>query len=285
MTLIHDLPEEAYHSRPELSSTGARLLLPEYKGSPAKFQWDKTHKRTSRAFDVGHAAHAKVLGVGAGIVLYPDEHLTPSGNVSTKAATVTWEAEVRAAGMTPVSPKEAAAVDAMAEAVLSHPTAKPILEVAVHREVSVFADVDGVPCRARFDALSDVTRNGVYGVDLKTSDDATKGGFEKSVAKWGYDVQEAHYEAVYEASQSRTIDQFIFLVVEKSGPHEVGVFQLPEVWMEMGRVKAAEARRIYRECMESGQWPGYAPELQFLDPPTWLVFEHETKYEHEEIRL
>lgn len=285
MTLIFDLPDEQYHSRPELSSTGARLLLPEYKGSPRKFQWDKTHKRTSRAFDVGHAAHAKVLGVGAGIVIYPDEHLTPSGNVSTKAATKEWEADVRASGLTPVSPLEASAVDAMAEAVLAHPTAAPILEVAVHREVSVIADVDGVPSRARFDALSDETRNGVYGVDLKTGDDATKSGFEKSVAKWGYDVQECHYEDVYEASQGRPIDQFIFLVVEKSGPHEVGVFQLPDVWREMGRVKAAEARRIYRECMQSGEWPGYDTALQFLDPPTWLVFEHETKYEHEEIRL
>lgn len=283
--IVHDLPDDAYHSRPELSSTGARLLLPDYKGSPKKFQHSITHKRTSRAFDVGHAAHAKVLGVGAGIVLYPDEHLTPSGNVSTKAATVAWESEVRTAGMTPVSPREAAAVDAMAEAVLTHPTAAPILEVAVHREVSVFADVDGVPCRARFDALSDETRNGVYGVDLKTGDDATKVGFEKSVAKWGYDVQFAHYDAVYQASEGRPVDQLIAIAVEKSAPHEVGVFQLPDVWREMGRVKAAEARRIYAECMASGQWPGYAPEMQYLDPPTWLVFEHETRYESSEIRL
>ncbi len=283
--IIHGMSDEYYHSRPALSSTGARLLLPEYKGSPRKFQHALTHRRVSRAFDVGHAAHAKVLGVGAGVVCYPAEHLTASGNVSTKQATVAWESEQRAAGFTPISPDEASRVDAMAEAVLAHEGARPLLEVAVHREVSVFAEVDGVPVRARFDALSDETRHGVFGVDLKTTEDATKAGFERSVAKWGYDVQAAHYEDVYAASEGRPIDRFVFIAVEKSPPHEVGVFELPDVWLEMGRVKAAEARRIYRECVESGRWPGYTTELQVLDPPTWLVFEHETKYEFGEIQV
>lgn len=283
--IVQDLSDAEYHARPELSSTGVRLLLPEYKGSPRKFQWARTHSRTSRAFDVGHAAHAKVLGVGAGIVVYPVEHLTPSGNVSTKAATVVWEAEARKAGLTPVTQDEAARVDAMAEAVLNHEVARPFLEVAVNREVSVFAEVDGIPVRARFDGLSDETRSGVFAVELKTCEDATKSGFEKSVAKWGYDVQEAHYEDAYLASEGRPVDRFVFIAVEKQPPHEVGVFELPDMWVAMGRTKAAEARRIYRECVESGVWPGYTAELQVLDPPTWLVFEHETKYEHGDIQI
>lgn len=283
--IVMDLSDEDYHSRPELSSTGARSLLPEYKGSPKKFQHYRQHPRTSRAFDVGHAAHAKVLGVGAGIVLYPEEHLTPSGNVSTKAATVAWEAEQRDAGLTPVSPNEAARVDAMAEAVLAHENAAPYLEVATHREVSVFGTVDGVPCRARFDALSDETRNGVYGVDLKTTDDATPNGFTFAVKKHGYDTQEGHYRDVYQASEGRPIDSFIFLVVEKSAPYEVGVFMLPDLWVSMGRRKAAEGRRIFRECTETGVWPGYNPEVQVLEPPAWAVIEHEMTYDNEEMQL
>jgi exodeoxyribonuclease VIII len=270
-----------YHKRPELSSTGARLILPEYKGSPKKFKWAQTHRRESKAFDIGHAVHAKVLGVGAGIVTYPPEHLTPSGNVSTKAATVAWESEQRAKGLVPVGPWEARKVDAMAEAALAHETAGPILEVAVHREVSVFSEIDSVPVRARFDALSDETPKGVFAADLKTGDDATKTGFEKSVAKWGYDVQQGHYEDTYEASEGRPIDQFFMIAVEKTGPYEVGVHQLPGLWIEMGKRKAAEARRIYRQCMETGKWPGYDPAIQFLDPPTWVVYEHETRYTEE----
>lgn len=283
--IVHNLPDAEYHARSELSSSGARLLLPEYKGSPKKFQWEKTHRRTSKAFDIGHAVHAKVLGVGAGVIAYPDEHLTPSGNPSTKAATVAWETEQRDAGLVPIAPSEAAKVDAMAEAVLVHPTARPIFEVAQHREVSVFAEIDGVPVRARFDALSDVTAKGVYAADLKTTDDATKGGFEKSVAKWGYDVQNGFYDDTYEASEGRPIDEFFFIAVEKSGPYEVAVHQLPTMWLEMGKAKAAEARRIYKECVQSGVWPGYDTGIQFLDPPTWLVFEHEARYENQEIHI
>lgn len=283
--ILYDLDDAAYHQRPELSSTGARLILPEYKGSPAKFKWAQTHRRTSRAFDIGHAVHAKVLGVGAGIITYPDEHLTPSGNPSTKAATIAWEEEQRLAGLVPIGAGDAGRVNAMAEAVLSHPTARPIFEVAGFREVSVFSEIDGVPVRARFDALSEYTKNGVYAVDLKTCDDATKGGFEKSVAKWGYYVQQGHYEDTYEASEGRPIDQFFLIAVEKTGPYEVGVHQLPTMWLEMGKKKAAEARRIYKECVDTGVWPGYDTAIQFLDPPMWLVFEHEARYENQEIRI
>jgi hypothetical protein len=285
MTIIYALPEEEYHSRPELSSTGARLLLPEYKGSPKKYQWSLTHRRTSRAFDLGHAVHAKVLGVGLGIVTYPDEHLTPSGNPSTKKETLTWADEQRTAGFTIVSPQEAQAVDAMAEAVLAHPIASAIFEVSEHREASVFSEIDGVPVRARFDALSGETKRGIYGVDLKTTDDATRLGAERSVSKWGYDFQQAWYEDVYEASEGRPIDNFYFVCLEKSGPYEVAVFGVSEMWKQMGRTKGAEARRVYRECVESGQWPGYAEEIQFLDPPAWAVIEHEMRYESAEIQL
>lgn len=261
------MPEEVYHARPELSSTGVRLLLPQYKGSPKKFDYARTHRRNSRAFDVGHAAHAKVLGVGAGIVLYPEEHLTPSGKVSTKAATVEWEDEQRAAGLVPVSPDEAGRVDAMAEAVLGHELARPLFEIALMREVSVFADIDGVPVRARLDALSEETRNGVYALDLKTTDDATPNGFTRTVQKLGYDVQEAHYEETYEASEGHRIDQFWFCAVEKAAPHDVGVHRLEEQWVAMGRSKTAEARRLFHEATTTGVWPGYSTEPHTLAPP------------------
>lgn len=279
------MPEEVYHARPELSSSGARMLLPEYKGSPKKFRYNQIHRRESRAFDVGHAAHAKVLGIGNPTVVYPPEHLTPAGNVSTKKETLEWANTQRALGLVPVSPSDIAQVDLMAEAVLAHPTARPYFEVARNREVSVFATVEDVPCRARFDAISDETRSGVIAVDLKTLDDGTVTGLEHTVKKWGYDFQEAFYEDVYDASESRPVDRFVLVGVEKAAPHEVIVAMLPSIWVSMGRRKAAEARRIFRECTESGVWPGYDPDLQILEPPAWAVIEHEMRYESGEIQV
>lgn len=283
--IILDLPEEEYHARPELSSTGARMLLPEYKGSPKKFQYAQTHRRTSRAFDVGHAVHTKVLGVGAGIITYPEEHLTKSGNVSTAKVTVEWESEQRASGLTVVSPDELARVEAMAEAVLEHDLARSLLEVAVNREVSVFAEVDGVRCRARFDALSDVTRNGVYAVDLKTTEDATGDGFVQSVKKWGYDVQEAHYRDVYAASEGHEINNFSFILIEKSGPFEVAVKDIEPFWVSMAKAKAARAREIFLECTETNKWPGYDPGRETITAPAYVTIAHEMQYEHGEIQI
>lgn len=281
--IVLDLPEAEYHSRPELSSTGARLLLPEYKGSPKKFQYAQTHRRTSRAFDLGHAVHSKVLGVGAGIVTYPGEHLTPSGNPSTSKATVAWETEQRELGFTIVSPNDAHRVDAMAEAVLAHEDARPLFEVCEFREVSVFAEVDGVPVRARFDALSGETRNGIYALDVKTTDDATGDGFVQSVKKWGYAVQEAHYRDAYEASEGRPIDDFSFVLVEKSAPYEVAVKDIEPFWIDMARKQAARARAIFRECTANNEWPGYATGRETVTAPAYVTIAHEMQYENGEI--
>lgn len=284
MTLIHDLSDTNYHSRPELSSTGARSLLPEFGGSPAKFKYRQGREFHSGAFDVGKAVHAQVLGVGAQAVAYPEDLLDSRGAASTKAAKE-WAEGVRAEGMVPMKAADLRPIYGMSEAVLKHPTARPLFEVCEYREVSAFATVEGVPSRARFDAISGETPKGIHAVDLKTGDDATKAGFERAVAKWGYDVQQAWYGDVYQASEGRPIDSFFFIAVERAAPYEVAVFQLPELWLLMGKRKAAEARRIYRECDESGQWPGYDTTIQFLDPPTWVVFEHEARYEQQEIAI
>lgn len=283
--IVHDLPEDEYHAHSALSSTGVKLLLPEYKGSPKKFLYHQTHRRESRAFDLGHAVHAKVLGVGAGVIPFPAEHLTPSGNVSTKAATVEWATEQRANGLVPVSPNEIAWVNDMAEAVLTHPTAAPLFEVAVHREVSLFTDIDGVPLRARFDALSDETRNGTYGVDLKSTDDATPNGFTRSIHRFGYDVQEALYDEIHKTITGREVNQFWFVAVEKNPPHEVGVHRLEEQWVAMGRTKTARARELFREATETGVWRGYDPAPNTLAPPAYAVIEHELEYEYGEMNI
>lgn len=282
--IVLDMSDTDYHSRPELSSTGARLLLPEFSGSPAKFKYRQGREYHTASFDVGKAVHAQVLGVGAQAVAYPEDLLDSRGAASTKAAKE-WAENMRAEGLVPMKAAELRPVFGMAEAVLRHPTARPLFEVCEKREVSAFATVDDVRSRARFDALSDETPKGVYSVDLKTGDDATKAGFERSVAKWGYDVQQAWYQDVYQAAAGRPIDEFFFVAVERAAPYEVAVFQLPEIWAQMGARKAAEARRIYRECAESGQWPGYDTTIQYLDPPTWVVFEHEARYEQQEIRV
>lgn len=266
-----DMPEAEYHDHPALSSTGARRLLE----SPARFDYLRTHPEAPRqSFDVGSAAHTKILGTGSPAVAYPPEHLTPSGNVSTKAATVAWAEEQRAQGLVPVSPQQMADVDAMSEAVLAHPTARVLLEQPGHAEASVFASdpETGVDMRARFDFLPDPGPRPIA-VDLKSALDASPRGFAKAAANHGYHVQEGHYEDTI--TDVMDLAGFVFVVVEKDPPHLVGVYQLEREFRDAGHAAAARARRIYAECVETGEWPGYPGGVQLLATPYWLIAELE----------
>jgi len=267
------MPEQEYHAHPALSSTGARRLLE----SPAKFRHAQTHpEKPKAAFDLGTAVHTKVLGTGDAAIAYPPEHLTPSGNVSTKAATVEWAAEQRAAGLTPISPDQMGEVDGMAEAVLAHPMARVLLEQDGSPEASVFAtDPDtGVNMRARFDFLPTGERTSIA-VDLKSARDASPAGFAKAAASHGYSTQRAWYLDTYEfAEPSIELDGFVFVVVETEAPFLVGVYRLNTEFEAIGAHQARRARRIYRECLDSGEWPGYSSGIESLMAPFWLVSEY-----------
>jgi exodeoxyribonuclease VIII len=271
MTTYTDMPESAYHSRKELSSTGARRLL----DSPARFRYWEDHPQPHRAvFDLGSAAHTKILGVGANTVEYPPEHLTVTGNVSTKKETVEWEKEQRAAGLIPITEHDARKVDAMAEAVLADRDARGVLETISGREVSIVTEVEGVPVRARFDIYGG-TRAG----DLKTTRDASPRGFNRSVGSFGYHVQQAHYDDAHRAETGQALESFKFLVVESAPPHLVGVYELDFMWTDLAAGQAQKARKLWRECTDSGVWPGYGAAT--LTAPTWAVFDAD----EEEIKI
>lgn len=260
--IVKNLPEAEYHARTELSSTGARLLLE----SPAKFKYRQDNPQPGkRDYDIGHAAHSKVLGIGSELVGYPAEHLTPSGNVSTKAATVEWAEDQRAAGLVPVSPADIAKVDAMAESVLAHPIARGLLEAPGERELSVFTEVEGVPTRARIDALTD----GI-GIDLKTTrKNADADSFGREAADLSYHVQQAWYWQAL-AAEGVALERFLFIVVEKAPPYLVGVNELDVIFRDMGDTAAEEARRRYLHGIETGEWPGYSDDIELSSPPAWM---------------
>lgn len=266
--LIKDMSEAEYHARPELSSTQARRLLE----SPKRYAWFRDHPEPhSMAFDLGSAVHAKVLGTGWGIeeLDFPD--------FRSKAAREARDAAY-ADGLIPMLAKDLVQVHDMTEAVLAHPTARALFELPGDRELTVVSEADGAPVRCRFDALTEETPQGRFAIDLKTTAGrATKKSFERAVDKYGYHVQEGHYRATWEASEGTPI-AFVFVVVEKDPPYEVGIHQLNALWRGMGETEARAARELFVECTEKNEWPGIPADVQLLDPPAWAVVEHEMRF-------
>lgn len=264
------LPEAEYHAHPALSSTQARKLLE----SPARYRWDRDHPQPAKdAFDLGSAVHAKVLGTGWGVaVLDFDDYRSKAAREARDAA--------RAAGDVPVLAHDYVEVEAMAEAVLAHPTARVLFEQDGTAEASVFAtDPDiGVELRARFDFLPDLSGRNPIAVDLKTTGkSASPEGFAKTVANFGYDVQEGHYDDTLLLATDQQIP-FVFVVVETTAPYLVGVHQLDVVWRDMGHAKARRARQIYAECTATDTWPGYPTAVDLISPPQWAIYQHEEQY-------
>src|SRR4051794_32399270 len=71
-----DMPVAAYHADPvpggSLSCSGAKKLLP--PSCPALYAWERDNPPApTTTFELGHAAHQRVLGVGPEIVVVDAE--------------------------------------------------------------------------------------------------------------------------------------------------------------------------------------------------------------------
>lgn len=287
--LVHGLAEATYHRQPGLSSTGAKKILQ----SPAHYDWYARHKDEPKdSFDLGSAVHAKVLGVGAQIAIYPDgtgperfeydgveldNVLASNGAVSTKAAKA-FEADARERGLIPVKRVVGRVVNRMAESVLSHTVARALFEQpGGDAEVSVFADDPEleVSLRGRFDFLGDVA------IDLKTTaGTATAEGFARSAATYGYEVQEAHYQHALQLITGER-RRFLFVVVEREAPYPTAVHVLDDDFKQIGDAKALRARRLYAESVRTDSWPAYSEAIQIVRPPMWSVYDYQDQYSDE----
>lgn len=257
-----DIPEVTYHADPALSQSAAKVLL----DCPARYRWQLDNPPPFKGvFDFGHAAHAKVLGVGLDLVIIdaPDWR--------TKAAQEA-KAEAHATGRVPLLRKDAATVDAMAARLEAHDGARAILTSEGMAEQSMWwlDEQTGIECRGRIDWLAEVG-GGLAIVDYKTTGDASPDGFAKSVANYGYRLQAAHYIDGLAAITSIPDAPFVFIAQEKEPPHLVGLYTLADYDVQTGRDRMRTALDLLAHCRAHDEWPGYSPDIQTLTLPRWAA--------------
>ena len=269
---IYELADDEYFG-PELasttlSSTGARELLK--PGGPARFRHraDAGTVETKRAYDLGHGFHTLTLGAGPQPVLFPGTGKNPEAwqKEDDKAAV----AKLRAEGKVPLRPKDWAAAHAMRDAVWAHPIASKLLAEILPEQTLIWRDAaTGVPCRAKVDGLRP---DGM--VDLKSAESADEDSLSKALYNHGYAIQAPFYLRGFRDRFPDVVPFFSFIAVEKEPPYLVHVTQLTERAMTWGDRQVSQALEIYRDCQESGIWPGY-PEDQItdIDLPAWIKTE------------
>lgn len=255
-----DIPEAEYHAdRGSLSVSGAKTLLK----APALFKWQQDHPVHKDAFDFGTAAHALVLGVGAAVEpIVADSWRSKAAQEQRDAA--------RAEGRVPLLVQDWKRVQEMADALSSHRLAMRLLSEG-QPEVSAYCEdgLTGVMRRGRFDWLGPSILT-----DYKTAASAEPNAFVRAAANFGYHMQAAWYRDLAH-DLGHPADAFAFIVQEKEAPYLVTVIELPSDLVTFGAVRNQRALERFRDCTESGIWPGYVSDDTFATPsaPAWALRE------------
>ena len=256
--LIPDMTNRAYHAHAALGSTSLKTLAIR---TPAHWRWERDNPVHKDAYDIGTVAHSLILEgdeSGVKIIDVPDK----------RGAKWTGPAdEAKAAGLIPLTKKEMDGIRAMRDSVMAHPEARRAL--TGHKvEQSVFWEEEDLALKCRPDAWQ---AGKLW--DLKTTVNADPNEFGKTAHNYGYHQSNAHYVDGVKALTGEELP-FGFILVEKTAPYLVSVVELDWEAIDLGRALNDRAKRIYRECADSGNWPGYAP-AEPVSLPNFAVYETE----------
>jgi len=223
-------------------------------------------REDTSALMVGEASHYAILEPS----LFPDRyHVPPECDRRTKEGKAIWADFLASLPPEGVALKadEYNRAKAMALAVHRHAEAERFLVGPGMNEATVLFERDGVPCKARPDRVT-TADEWTWIVDVKTCRSASPHGFAKAVAEYGYHLKAAWYLDALNAIAPME-RRFLFVAVENTPPHAVALYELTDEAIGQGREDCGSALATYRECKESGVWPGFPTEVSYLDLPRW----------------
>lgn len=247
--LVYDMSDERYHADPieggSLSSTFARLLT---RHVPAKALEVRRNRKPTRAMNLGKAAHAHALGAGPALIVWEHDGRTKDGKAERAAVAFQIEDETAVA----VTEDERDDIFGMAQALRANEAVCEILD-ASQAEVSAFWHEGPTWLRARYDLLND---EAAY--DYKSCEDATRRGFSKHMARYGYHQQAEFYRrGLVALGHPAAAAPLRFICQESSAPYLIQIHQPDEEAIEIARQLNDRAIAIFAESTASGVWAGY----------------------------
>jgi hypothetical protein len=272
--IYENVPADVYHAWPAASNSALTVL---YDKSPRHLRAELVHPRAETdAMREGTALHVAVLEPQS----FPLQYVrSEKFDRRTKAGKEGWAAFCAAhPGKIALEADDFDRITAMRDEVLSHPVASRLLSLATERELSLVWDEDpdawengttpanAVRCKARIDA--DTGESHGMLLDLKRCEDASPSAMRYTIRTRGYHRQGAKYLRGSSA-HGRVRDAFVLIVVEPKYPHDVNTRFLGEDSLRLGARQCQRLLREYRDCLTSGQWPGYSTELAQIDVPAF----------------
>lgn len=250
MTIVVE-DDETYHASEGISKSGLWTL---YTKTPFHYKFG-VRKETSY-LDLGKAAHCAVLEPERFETSYyrgPDDR---RGNK--------WKEAQDYAAFANMDCLTAGDYDfalILRDTAMTCDALQIMLEGETVKESSAYHtdEETGVTVRCRPDLYN---RGNKLIVDLKFMADGSPGGFQSSVGKFGYHVQDPLYSDVWAKAGGGEVEGFFFVVIEKSEPPMVSVIELDAAAVAEGHAIYRKALAKYAECVAADRWPGYPTEVQ-----------------------
>jgi exodeoxyribonuclease VIII len=263
-----DIPNATYHAGPGISKSGLDLVA----RSPLHY-WnrylnpDREPVEPTPAMQLGTAIHTAVLEPDR----FADEYaIAPKVDRRTKDGKSTWEAfqtECLIQKRTPISADDYAVCAAISRQLHHHPAAAVLFKAGIAEQSVFWNDPDtGVLCKCRPDWLL----TGAM-VDVKSTRDASRDAFARSVVNYDYHVQAAWYLDGIAQATGEALGAFIFAAYETDAPYAVAFYHADADMIALGRQEYRRRLRIYADALAANRWPGYPAELSPLSLPTWVL--------------
>lgn len=156
------------------------------------------------------------------------------------------------------------------EAILKDPKLSDLFAEGTPETTLVWNDKKtGLKCKARLDW---VTPTNVI-VDVKSSKDARKYSFSKSILEYGY-----HFQAAFYINALSTLGglkdeniRFKFVVIENTAPWSISIYRLGAKSLALGFDKVREALDKLAECREFNKYPGYSIAETEIEVPSYAL--------------
>jgi hypothetical protein len=262
---IYDISNEEYHASDGISRSGIML----FKKSPLHF-WDKyiredrEQSEQTEALVFGNALHTYILE--------PNEFFNrfaiyPQIDKRTKEGKEKWEEFFQQNLKKEFITQELYdQIASMSYVVRKHPFANDLITKAQYEKSIYWNDPDtGILCKCRPDIL-----HGNMICDLKTTKDASEWAFRNSIYQYGYHIQAAMLQDGIKTVLNKTIEDFLFIAIEKTRPYATAVYILDKEALDMGREDYKRALVKYSECLKTNIWSGY--ERKYISLPNYAFY-------------
>jgi len=239
--------DEYYADREFLTNSSLKML---HKSPTLFYMWlnKKGENYSSNALEVGKAFHAisledKEIFIGYEGTRRGKDYMSFCEQNSDKII---------------LSKKDADMLYRMNETLRKCPEACELMYNGGKAEVPATGEWDGIKIKGKADLVVDVDFSPEFLVDVKTTGSELS-DFSRSAPYMGYDQQAAIYCQLF------GVTKFYFVVITKSFPYDIGIYECSPEFIARGAKKAQQAIDKYKQLFIENEFNPYsAAEIKLL---------------------